>query len=172
MGRGRGVRIPESRSPNWYCCICTKLNFFLSQDRSQISFWQWLINQLWKTQTDQPDWQSITSINYSAVPLTLTSCWGKGPLEFSGTLIGGMTQSRFCRLSPWEFWWWRQGSRVSLGCCGRSADVFFFPLCWWGRKKVKQKNYEGIILCFFFAEFHLKNKTQTKERAHSVFCLQ
>lgn len=27
---------------------------------------------------------------------TLTSSWGKGPLEFSGKLIGGITQSRFC----------------------------------------------------------------------------
>lgn len=32
--------------------------------------------------------------------LTLTSTWGKGPLEFSGTLMGGMTQSLFCLLSP------------------------------------------------------------------------
>lgn len=27
---------------------------------------------------------------------TLTSSWGKGPLEFSGKLIGGITQSLFC----------------------------------------------------------------------------
>lgn len=33
-----------------------------------------------------------------SLSLTLTSMCGKGPLEFSGTLIGGMTQSLFCRL--------------------------------------------------------------------------
>lgn len=40
------------------------------------------------------------SLRGSEASLTLTSMCGKGPLEFSGTLIGGMTQSRFCLLSP------------------------------------------------------------------------
>lgn len=56
-----------------------------------------------------------TSLRSDRGPLTLTSCWGKGPREFSGTLMGGMTQSRFCLLSPLELWCWGHGSSVSFG---------------------------------------------------------
>lgn len=60
--------------------------------------------------------------------LTRTSCWGKGPREFSGTLMGGMTQSRFCRRSPPVLWSWGQGSSMSRGAAGASRGVFF-PRC-------------------------------------------
>lgn len=61
--------------------------------------------------------------------LTLTSCWGKGPREFSGTLMGGMTQSRFCRLSPRASWCWGHGSSVSLGARAGSGSAAFLPFC-------------------------------------------
>lgn len=53
-----------------------------------------------------PGWKRHlhASLKNNQGPLTLTSCWGKGPREFSGTLMGGMTQSRFCLLSPPELW--------------------------------------------------------------------
>lgn len=61
--------------------------------------------------------------------LTLTSCCGKGPREFSGTLMGGMTQSRFCRLSPWALWCWGHGNGVSLGGWAGPGAALFLPLC-------------------------------------------
>ena len=45
--------------------------------------------------------------------LTRTSCCGKGPREFSGTLMGGMTQSRFCLRSPLACGRWGHGRSVS-----------------------------------------------------------
>ena len=68
-------------------------------------------------------------------PLTLTSCCGKGPREFSGTLMGGMTQSRFCRLSPLELWRCGHGSSVSFGGWTGSRAAFFFPFCRKGEKR-------------------------------------
>lgn len=68
-------------------------------------------------------------------PLTLTSCCGKGPREFSGTLMGGMTQSRFCRLSPLELWCCGHGSSVSFGGWTGSRAAFFFPFCRKGEKR-------------------------------------
>lgn len=38
----------------------------------------------------------ITQRRLKLCHFTLTSSWGKGPLEFSGKLIGGITQSLFC----------------------------------------------------------------------------
>lgn len=43
--------------------------------------------------------------------ITRTSSCGKGPREFSGTLIGGMTQSLFVRFS-WLFL--RDGNDISI----------------------------------------------------------
>lgn len=56
--------------------------------------------------------------------LTLTSIWGKGPLEFSGTLMGGMTQSLFCRLSPLaeEPLWCLRGNLITLGWESQTLD--------------------------------------------------
>lgn len=56
--------------------------------------------------------------------LTLTSIWGNGPLEFSGTLIGGMTQSLFCRRSPLDEELLRcfRGNLMSLGCESHALD--------------------------------------------------
>lgn len=46
-----------------------------------------------------------------SVDLTLTSSIGKGPLEFSATLIGGITQSLFVRLRDMSIWW--DGNTIS-----------------------------------------------------------
>lgn len=73
--------------------------------------------------------------------LTRTSCCGKGPLEFSGTLIGGMTQSLFCLRRPFALWCWRQGSRVSLCCCARSTGPLFLPFGCFGSKKANPVSF-------------------------------
>lgn len=77
--------------------------------------------------------------------LTRTSCWGKGPLEFSGTLMGGMTQSRFCLRRPFALWCWRQGSRVSLCCCARSMGPLFLPFGCFGSKKANPVSFRLLI---------------------------
>lgn len=64
--------------------------------------------------------------------LTLTSMCGKGPLEFSGTLIGGMTQSRFCLLSPLAadpLWCFRE-NLMTLGWESQTLDSISVMPAW------------------------------------------
>lgn len=74
--------------------------------------------------------------------LTLTSIWGKGPREFSGTLIGGMTQSLFCRLSPLaeELLWCFRENLITLGWESQTLDSISSMPTW----KEKPKH---IISC-------------------------
>lgn len=57
-------------------------------------------------------------------PHTCTSFLGKGPRSFSGQLMGGMTQSLFCRRRPWP----GSGKVSTSGCvsCGESGTA----RCW------------------------------------------
>lgn len=64
--------------------------------------------------------------------LTLTSMCGKGPLEFSGTLIGGMTQSRFCLLNPLAadpLWCFRE-NLMTLGWESQTLDSISVMPAW------------------------------------------
>lgn len=64
--------------------------------------------------------------------LTLTSMWGKGPREFSGTLMGGMTQSLFCRLSPLEeepLWCFLE-NLITLGWESHTLDSISSKVIW------------------------------------------
>lgn len=98
---------------------------------------------------------------YFVLELTRTSCCGKGPREFSGTLMGGMTQSRFCRRSPLALWCCRHGSRVSLCCCTSSPGSAFLPLGCFGNKKAQPVSF------FLLASQDLSNSHM--EQRHNVF---
>lgn len=83
----------------------------------------------------------------ASMSLTLTSMWGKGPLEFSGTLMGGMTQSLFCRLSPLAedpLWCFRE-NLMTLGWESHTLDsISSMPI--WKEEGKKKTNNSGHIL--------------------------
>lgn len=86
---------------------------------------------------------------------------GNGPLEFSGTLIGGMTQSLFCLRSPLadELRWCFRENRMILGCDSQTLDSSSST---WGKHKYNLcQNTVGrdLAICKMdlnnrFASFH------------------
>lgn len=53
--------------------------------------------------------------------LTLTSIWGKGPREFSATLMGGITQSLFCLRRPLELLLPEPENKMTGGGAGKGS---------------------------------------------------
>jgi len=75
--------------------------------------------------------------------LTLTSMWGKGPLEFSGTLMGGITQSLFWRRSPLEAEPLRclRANRITRGWESRARDSISSMAPWEKKKRERQRRH-------------------------------
>lgn len=81
--------------------------------------------------------------------LTLTSMCGKGPREFSGTLMGGMTQSLFCRLKPLAEEPLRclRENLITLGWDSHTRDSISSKPTWKGQKQAcHTENINSAIL--------------------------
>lgn len=70
-----------------------------------------------------------------------------------------MTQSRFWRLRPYEFGWWRHGSKILPGSW-RSAVMFFFPFCWFGKEGRGEERVIILLSSGFIKQRQKKPRSQ------------